>query len=646
MEEKSHHGITPLQLIKGRWTMAVVSLFILFSSGATYIFGIYSGALKDKLHYNQETIGTLSFFKDLGANVGIVAGLMNEVLPAWAVLAAGAVMNLFGYLMIWLAVTHRIPRPPIWRMNLFLCIGANSQTFANTGVLVTFVKNFPQGRGEVLGIIKGCVGLSGAIFTQIYHALYGQDTRGVILLMGWVPSLVTLLFMFFIRPITPCYDKREKRNFYSFLYLALFLAAFLTLVIILENQLKIPSWAYKAIGAMSVLLVISNIVIGVRAENAFMAQVQEPKSNKGRMWQELSTTTKKQVEVNGEEKKAPIEDGKLLNSHSNHDMHSNSLENHDEKPQEGMDSVANPRNCPGKPINSYPFPKDEHLSKSSSEPKCITKFKRFFRKWPHRGEDFTIPQALLSLDMWILFISLTCGVGSTLTAIDNMGQIGESLGYSKVSISTFVSLISIWNFLGRVMSGFISEILLRRYCFPRTLMLTIVLGLACVGHILIAFPAPNTLYIASIMVGLCFGAQWPLLFAIISELFGLKYYATLYNVGGVASPLGSYLLNVRVAGYLYDREALRQNAALLLAGAEGAVAPAPAVVHGDLKCMGPQCFRLTFLIMTMVSAFGSLMSCFLVLRTKKFYSQDIYSKFHVKQDDVEDDQKPSCENGH
>eukprot|EP00250_Pteridium_aquilinum_P014826 c22223_g2_i1 orf=332-2218(+) len=628
MEEKSHHGITPLQLIKGRWTMAVVSLFILFSSGATYIFGIYSGALKDKLHYNQETIGTLSFFKDLGANVGIVAGLMNEVLPAWAVLAAGAVMNLFGYLMIWLAVTHRIPRPPIWRMNLFLCIGANSQTFANTGVLVTVVKNFPKGRGEVLGIIKGCVGLSGAIFTQIYHAVYGEDTTGVILLIAWVPSLVTFMFMFLIRPITPTDDKREKRNFYYFLYLALLLAAFLMLAIIVESLLNIPSLVYKVFGAMTVVLVISNIVIGVRAEYAFMEQVQEHASIKGKMSQELTTSIKEQVEVKGAEKSSSVKDGKQSNSHPNHDVRSLSLAVRSDQ------EIKNPGSLP---ISSNPFTKDEY---PSNKPKFITKFKLFFRNYPERGEDFTIPQGILNMDMLILFISLTCGVGATLTAIDNMGQIGESLGYSKKSISTFVSLISIWNFLGRVLAGFISEILLRRYRFPRTLLLTIVLGLACVGHLLIAFPAQNTLYIASIMVGLCFGAQWPLLFAIISELFGLKYYATLYNVGGIASPLGSYLLNVRVAGHLYDREAERQNAAMLLLG--GAGAQAPASVDGDLKCMGPQCFRLTFLIMTMVSAFGSLVSSVLVLRTKKFYSQDIYSKFHVKPDGKENEN----ENGH
>ncbi|CAI0410901.1 unnamed protein product [Linum tenue] len=133
--------------------------------------------------------------------------------------------------------------------------------------------------------------------------------------------------------------------------------------------------------------------------------------------------------------------------------------------------------------------------------------------------------------MLILFVATICGVGGTLTAIDNLGQIGTSLGYPKKSISTFVSLVSIWNYLGRVGSGFLSEIVLTRYKFPRPLMFTMILLFSCVGHLLIAFNVPGGLYAASIVIGFCFGAQWPLLFAIISEIFGLKYYSTLYNFG-------------------------------------------------------------------------------------------------------------------
>ncbi|RWR78966.1 protein nuclear fusion defective 4 [Cinnamomum micranthum f. kanehirae] len=175
--------------------------------------------------------------------------------------------------------------------------------------------------------------------------------------------------------------------------------------------------------------------------------------------------------------------------------------------------------------------------------------------------------------MWILFIANICGVGGCLTAVDNMGQIGESLGYPIRSIGTFVSLISIWNFAGRVVAGFASEIFITKYRFPRPLVMAIVLFISCIGHLLIAL---------------------------------------------VASPIGAYAFNVKIAGYLYDKEAIKQSKLV------GAVS-----THSsrDLTCMGVKCYRSSFLIITGVTLFGSLILMVLAMRTRNFYRSDIYAKF-------------------
>ncbi|KAL9318197.1 hypothetical protein ACSQ67_014714 [Phaseolus vulgaris] len=153
-------------------------------------------------------------------------------------------------------------------------------------------------------------------------------------------------------------------------------------------------------------------------------------------------------------------------------------------------------------------------------------------------------------------------------------------------------------------------------------MLTLVMLLSCVGHILIAFGIPNSLYFSSVIIGFCFGAMWPLMFAIISEIFGLKYYSTLYNLGAVASPVGSYILNVRITGYLYDKEALKQLGMKGLTRQNGK----------DLTCLGVQCFKTAFIIITASTLVGCFVSFILVLRTRKFYQGDIYEKFRVEPD--------------
>jgi hypothetical protein len=537
------------QVLKGRRFMMFASLLIMNTAGLSYIFGLYSGEVKSALGYDQSTLNLVSFYKDLGANIGILAGLINEITPPWVVLAMGASFNFIGYFMIWLSVTKRIAKPHVWQMCFYICLGSNSQPFVNTGGLVTVIKNFPESRGVVIGVLKGYTGLSGAVLTQLYHALYGDDSKSLILLIAWLPTAISLAFLPTMRIMQQAVrDPKEiVKLFYNFLYISLSLAGFLMIIIIVEKRVAFTKSEYG--GSAAVVLFLLFLPLAVVFKDEY------------KVW-----------------KSKKLEEAPMNNHHS----------------QTSVISVIEPQ----------------------KEDYTVSCWKTAFQP-PDRGEDYTILQALFSIDMAVIFFASICGLGGALTAIDNLGQIGTSLGYPKQSISTFVSLVSIWNYLGRVVAGITSEIFITKYKFPRPLMLTLILLLSCVGHLLIAFNVPSGVYVASVIIGFCFGAQWPLLFSIISELFGLKYYSTLFNFAAVASPIGSYLLNVRVAGHLYDKEAEKQLAALGLQRKAGE----------DLNCIGVECFKLSFIIITAVTFFGTLVSLILVFRTGKFYKSDIYKKF-------------------
>ncbi|CAN6297107.1 unnamed protein product [Urochloa humidicola] len=217
--------------------------------------------------------------------------------------------------------------------------------------------------------------------------------------------------------------------------------------------------------------------------------------------------------------------------------------------------------------------------------------------------DYTIMQAVFSMDMLLLLVSIACGAGGMLTATDNTDQIGQALGYKQDAISVLVSLTNLSNYAGRVVAGLASDSMLARYKQPRPLALAVTLLLACPAHLLIAFGVRGGLYAASLVLGFCIGALWTLVFATVSEIFGLAHFSALYNLAALASPLGYYILDVLVTGRLYDRQA-------------------QAAQRQPLKqqpCIGVQCFMLSFEIMAAAALLGAIVSLLLAWRTRAFY---------------------------
>lgn len=146
-----------------KWMATAGSIWIQCTSGASYTFGIYSSILKSSQSYDQSTLDTVSVFKDIGANAGVLSGLLYATVTTlrsrflsgpWVVHVAGAIQSFAGYFLMWASVVGLLRRPPVPLMCLFMLLAAHAQTFFNTANVVSGVENFQLFGGTIVGIMK------------------------------------------------------------------------------------------------------------------------------------------------------------------------------------------------------------------------------------------------------------------------------------------------------------------------------------------------------------------------------------------------------------------------------------------------------------------------------------------------------------
>ncbi|KAI4387693.1 hypothetical protein MLD38_000106 [Melastoma candidum] len=571
--------------LNSRWLVLVASIWLMSCAGIGYLFGSISPVIKSALGYNQREVARLGVAKDLGDSVGFLAGSLCEILPFWAALLVGALQNFVGYGWLWLVVTGRAPILPLWAMCALVFIGTNGETYFNTVALVSSVQNFPKSRGPVVGILKGFAGLGGAILTQVYALIHSPDHANLIFLIAVGPFMVAIGMMFIVRPVGGHKQVHPSDGLcFTFVYsICLLLAAYLMGVMIVEDLVEL---SYTVIVILTgILFVLLLLPIAIPMALSFFSELRPP------LQEPLLPRSQ-----SSEPGKSGQDSQEVILS-----------ELEDEKPKDVDLLPASERK---KRIAQL----QAKLFQAAAE--GAVRVKR--RKGPHRGEDFTLSQALIKADFWLIFFSLLLGSGSGLTVIDNLGQLSQSLGYNNTHV--FVSMISIWNFLGRIGGGYFSEIIVRDYAYPRPAAMAVAQFLMAVGHVFFAMGWPGAMYIGTLLIGLGYGAHWAIVPATASELFGLKKFGALYNFLTLANPAGSLIFSGVIASSIYDHEAEKQahNHHNLLRHFQN-------LTESSLKCEGSICFFLTSLIMSGFCIIAVILSSILVYRTKIVYA-NLYGK--------------------
>eukprot|EP01083_Nonionella_stella_P052824 140002_1 len=215
-----------------------------------------------------------------------------------------------------------------------------------------------------------------------------------------------------------------------------------------------------------------------------------------------------------------------------------------------------------------------------------------------RVQDVGMPQIFCTIEFWLLYLPfiIICGVG--LVFIENVGQIIESASSTATShvtnetmATSLVSIISVGNFIGRIVVGYLSDYY--RYKFDRVFwMMWSCIGM-CVCTLSIYFMGTSmaVFCVVALCIGISYGWIFVVTIATCTEFWGTRYLSGNYAALDSAAVFGQLLFSNLVFATLYEKEARHKP------------------IGGDnTKCYGDSCYKYTFLICSASCVIALIMS--------------------------------------
>lgn len=263
------------------------------------------------------------------------------------------------------------------------------------------------------GILKGYIGLSAAVYTVLYSTVLQNSALNLLLFLALGIPVLCLALMYFIRPCTPASgeDSSEHVHFLFTIAVSVLLAIYLLTVTLVEQLVSLSNAISYILVAIMVILLLAPLAIPVKM-TLFPSRARAESSD--RLASEEGNATQ------GDPLLTPSSSATHLGSF---------LEAEYASDIETLIAIG------------------EGAVKKKRRPK--------------RGEDFKFQEAFIKADFWLLWFLYFLGVGSGITVLNNLSQIGIALGASDTTI--LLSLFSFCNFVGRLGSGAVSEYFLRSF---------------------------------------------------------------------------------------------------------------------------------------------------------------------------------------
>ena len=527
------------------------ALILNLAAGSVYVFGTYSGAFKSS-GLTQQQIQLVSSIGNVGLYVAIFAGMFYDRKGATQTAIVGTIISSCGYLLSYLTTTGTFPTvDPTLMLSLSFLIAWHGGAWLDCAAVTTAVKLFPKNRGLIVGVVKSFFGLSASVLAQVYQAFFASSTGSsssktnssteVACPNGAPPLNVTTNVVLSRQlEIDTATTQQEPVPFLLFmsvftLFIGISGIALLTerhngSIITVKEENRINR-GYIVIGILALYLALVATFEDLYSNSTTIHYISFTCMNIVLLPLWLLPYGMERKDSNDEE------DGNTRNAIMDANQHGN---------EEASEKAS------------------EKASESKSESEVTSSNKN------NELRNFTVCETIRMLDFWMLWFCHFCGTANGLFFINNISQIDQSLGGAKSTAALYVSILSVFNAVGRMGAGFLSD--RYRKTIPRTTFFVVALVFMAIGQGSLALiPSTGWLFIGCGIVGICYGAFWSLIPPMVIELFGSKNVGSNYQILGLAPAAGSVLASVVLAGNVYESH----------------------VMPNSNICCGQICFQLT-----------------------------------------------------
>ncbi|KAH9305952.1 hypothetical protein KI387_010356, partial [Taxus chinensis] len=456
-----------------------------------------------------------------------------------------------------------------------LCfVAGNSICWFNTVSFRAAIDNFPTNRGIASGLSTSYSGLSAVIYTSLSSIVDRGHPSSYLLLNSIVPAVVAIISAILLhvsQSKKANEDEGGRRKFILFTVITIVTALYSILFEFLPHKKREVEGIY-----MSVLLILLLTPLFIPLRLAFGHTTTIGKVINYSSTPTLTPTPTASPEI-----------------HRNNSEEYSSTHDISEKSPSVDEEIKH-----YKAVDIEPEGRQLVTVRKSS---------------PSLGGEHGIMDLLVSIDFWLYYFVYFCGGTVGLVYINNLGQILQSLGYSKTPV--LVSLVSSFGFFGRIASGFPDYIQQWRVmknwrALPRPAWIGIWMVPMAVSFMMLALLNPKdkrVLYLSTAIVGSSTGAITTIAIPTSSELFGLERFGVNHNILITNIAFGSLVFG-EIAGVIYDSSSSSSSGR------------GKGRQSGDRHlCMGKQCFEKTFLLWGCVCSFGILVCVILSLRTRDLY---------------------------